>query len=165
MSVPHVLPFKQRSDSSHNFHGLNSFDPFSLGEEQHELPETMTSWIWMKGVSVAIADPIDPVTPEDVRPSVKALIDEHRVKIDKIKGEISSHALYDANKHDDLWILHFWLSHKKTKKAVAAALHTLEYRQKYNLDEQDIRHDTPHLSSEPRVAESKGVDQSIICGL
>lgn len=107
----------------------------------------------MNGVSVAIANPIDPITPEDVRPSVKALIAEHRVKIDKIKGEISSHSLYDANKHDDLWILRYWLSHKKTKKAVAAAFHTLEYRQKYNLDEQDIRHDTPHLSSEPRVAE------------
>ena len=78
----------------------------------------MTSWPWMKGIDVAIADPIDPVDKYDVRPSVKELIETHRVKIDKLKGRLEElkqstntkdkddaetiSRLFDyENKHDD----------------------------------------------------------------
>lgn len=44
----------------------------------------MTSWPWMKGVNVAVADPTDPVCPEDVRASVKELIAEHRDTINAV---------------------------------------------------------------------------------
>ena len=39
---------------------------------------TMTSWPWMKGVGVAVAEPIAPVNEHDDRPSAKALIDDNR---------------------------------------------------------------------------------------
>lgn len=110
-------------------------------------------WPWMQGIEVAVADPIDPVTPEDTRPSVKALITENRDKIDKIKAALVLDPLYDASKHDDLWILRFWLSHKKSKKAISAAKHALEFRKQYDLDSKDIRHIPPQDSKEPQVAE------------
>ena len=113
----------------------------------------MTSWAWMKGIDEAVADPIEPVTSYDERQSVKALIEEHREKIDKIQAAIADDPLFDPNKHDDLWILRFWLSHKKSKQAIAAAKTTLLFRQKYNLDDKDIRDDTIHKTEEPRVKE------------
>eukprot|EP00934_Nitzschia_sp_Nitz4_P004463 Nitzschia sp. Nitz4//scaffold2_size372955//364880//365770//NITZ4_000483-RA/size372955-processed-gene-0.555-mRNA-1//-1//CDS//3329546958//4453//frame0 len=99
----------------------------------------MTSWPWMQGIDLAIADPIEPVVPEDTRPSVKDLIKEHRDKIDKVRAAIEEDPLYDTTKHDDLWILRFVLSHKKSKPAIVAAKHTLLFRKKYDLDSKDIR--------------------------
>lgn len=49
----------------------------------------MTTWAWMDGVEEAIADPIEPLNSHDERESVKALIEEHREKIDKIKFEVA----------------------------------------------------------------------------
>ncbi|CAB9521215.1 expressed unknown protein [Seminavis robusta] len=99
----------------------------------------MTSWPWMKGISEAIADPIDPVCPEDDRPSVKALIKEHGEKIAKIKAALVDDPLYEESKHDDLWIMRFWMSHKKSQVAIDAAKHSLAFRKEHKLDEQDIR--------------------------
>lgn len=115
--------------------------------------KTMTSWPWMTGIDVAIADPADPVCPEDERPSVKDLITEHREKIDKMKAEIEKDPLYEEGKHDDLWIMRFFLSHKKTKTAIKAALYTLNYRKEHKLDEKDIRDDKPHKVEEGPVHE------------
>ena len=92
---------------------------------------------------MAIADPIDPVTEEDDRPSVKALIDEHRKMIDKVKAEVQQEDLYDPTKHDDLWFLRFCMSHKKSKPAIKAAKHTLKFREEHNLDLKDIRDRKP----------------------
>jgi len=113
----------------------------------------MSSWIWMKGVDVAIADPIDPVVPEDGRPAVKDLILEHREQIVKIKAELGTDPLYNASKHDDLWILRYWLSHKNTKDALAAAAHTLKFRQDFDLDTKDIRDIPPRRLREGPVAD------------
>ena len=107
----------------------------------------------MQGVDEAVADPIEPVCPEDDRASVKALIEEHGEKIDKIRQGIVDDPLFDAQKHDDLWILRFWLSHKKTKQAIAAAKTCLAFREKWKLDEKDIRDETPHKTTEPRSKE------------
>jgi hypothetical protein len=107
----------------------------------------------MKGVEVAIADAIPPVCPEDDRPAVKDLIQEHRAKIDKITEAVKDHPLYDPNKHDDLWILRFWLSHKKTKAAIDAAKYTLQFRQEHHLDDKDIRDTAPHRVKEGKVHE------------
>lgn len=112
-----------------------------------------SSWPWMKGVTVAVADPIDPVCPEDDRPAVKDLIQQHSTKIDKVKEGLQDHPLYDANKHDDLWILRFWLSHKKSKAAIDAAKHTLEFRKTHDLDSKDIRDLPPHRIKEGKVYE------------
>lgn len=102
----------------------------------------MTSWPWMKGIDNAIADPIPLLNEYDERPSVKALIEENRKIIDELKQGLLSDPLYDADKHDDLWILRFLLSHKKhTKVALKAAQTTLVFRKESKLDEQDIRGD------------------------
>lgn len=113
----------------------------------------MTSWVWMKGVDLAIADPIEPVTSDDDRPAVKDLIEEHREWIDEIKAGITEDPLFDPTKHDDLWILRFFLSHKKTKKAIEAAKHTLAFREKHNLDAKDIRMERPEKIKEGKVYE------------
>ena len=100
----------------------------------------MTSWPWMKGCTTAIADPIPPVTAQDDRPSVKKLIDDHRHLIVLVKHELCTNPLFDTNKHDDLWIVRFLLSHKKkVKDAVKAASFTLAFRKEHKLDETDIR--------------------------
>ena len=113
----------------------------------------MTSWPWMKDVQEAVANPIAPINEHDDRQSVKALLTEHGDKIEKIREGIKDDPLFDGRKHDDLWILRFWLSHKKTKQAIAAAKSTLELRNKYNLDSKDIRGETPHKTEEPRSKE------------
>jgi CRAL/TRIO domain len=99
----------------------------------------MTSWIWMKGINIAIADPIEPVCLDDDRQSVKGLIEEHWDKINEIREGIVNHVYYDSNKHDDLWIVRFYLSQKSIKKAIACANYTLNFRNEHRLDEIDIR--------------------------
>lgn len=41
----------------------------------------------MKGIDVAIADPIELVNELDTRPSVKEIIQKHQKKIDEVKAE------------------------------------------------------------------------------
>ncbi|KAL3910496.1 MAG: hypothetical protein SGILL_007667 [Bacillariaceae sp.] len=128
----------------------------------------MTSWVWMKDFDEKVADPIEPVTSHDDRPAVKDLIEEHRDKIDKIQAAIAEDPLYDPTKHDDLWMLRFWLSHKKSKDAIAAAKATLLFRKKYDLDKKDIRKKLPHTTDEPRCKEYWEVrckGDGIICAL
>ena len=94
----------------------------------------------MSGVGLAIADPIPLVNEYDDRVSVKALIDDNRTIIDDVRKELEVDPLYNAGKHDDLWILRFLLSHKKNKKdALKAAKATLVFRREHKLDEEDIR--------------------------
>jgi CRAL/TRIO domain len=107
----------------------------------------------MNGIDVAIADPIEPVCPEDDRPSVKELIKEHGEKINKIRVGLIDHPLFDSNKHDDLWILRFFMSHKKTQPAIDAAKYTLEFRNEHKLDEVDIRPVAPHQVQSGKVRE------------
>jgi CRAL/TRIO domain len=110
----------------------------------------MTSWPWMKDVDVAIAEPAVVNSKDDDRPSIAELIREHRTSIDEIKMELLSEPEFDyENKHDDLWILRFVLSHKKRKQtAVKAAKHTLAFRKEYELDERDIRFSPPGPESD-----------------
>ena len=112
---------------------------------------TPSGWPWMKdhvssgvgGVSSFADPPRDPVNEHDVRPAVKDLVATHRVSIDTVKTMLVQHPLFDhSNKHDDLWILRFCLSHKdKPKAAAKAAEHALEFRDKYQLDSRDNRFD------------------------
>ena len=107
----------------------------------------------MEGIEESVADPIAPVTPDDDRPVVKDLLKEHADKIAKIKTSLVDHPLYEETKHDDLWILRFWLSHKKSKAAIDAAKHTLEFRKEHNLDDKDIRSLAPHQVPSGKVRE------------
>jgi hypothetical protein len=101
---------------------------------------TSSSWPWMKDIAIAIADPIAPVTENDIRESVKDLLQKHRDKIDQVQEGIQSDPLYDSTKHDDLWIVRFLLSHgKKVKPSVKAAKATLQFRAQHKLDDEDIR--------------------------
>jgi hypothetical protein len=109
----------------------------------------------MQGIGVPIADAINPVTPEDDRPSVKELIAKHRKQVDKIKGELEDDPLFEyPAKHDDLWIVRFWLSHKSVKPAVKAAKHTLQFRKEHKLDEMNLLSEpSPHLVQDGMVYE------------
>ena len=99
----------------------------------------------MKGVDKALVDsPIEPLHEGDDRPIVKDLIEKHRKSIDKLVSEINQDPLYDATKHDDLWILRFVLSHKRNhKESLKAIKHTLQFRKERKLDEKDIRYAVP----------------------
>eukprot|EP00523_Entomoneis_sp_CCMP467_P022596 CAMPEP_0168857348 /NCGR_PEP_ID=MMETSP0727-20121128/15683_1 /TAXON_ID=265536 /ORGANISM="Amphiprora sp., Strain CCMP467" /LENGTH=330 /DNA_ID=CAMNT_0008911973 /DNA_START=39 /DNA_END=1029 /DNA_ORIENTATION=+ len=136
----------------------------------------MTSTPWMKGIDVPVADAMPLVSQHDDRPSAKELIAEHQEKIDKIKAGLmeakddEAAALFDyPNKHDDLWLLRFYLSHKKTKPAIAAAKSALKFRQKYKLDELgDIRDIPPQAVKEGHVREywkERCQDDAIVCCL
>lgn len=104
----------------------------------------MIAWPWMKGCAVSIADPTSPDDPNDDRPSAKLLIEKHRQLIDQVASELRADPLYDANKHDDVWIVRFLLSHKaKVKPSVKAAMFTLSFRNKHKLDEKDVRFSPP----------------------
>ena len=108
----------------------------------------MTSWPWMNNVSLAIADPpIAPICDEDKRPAVRDLIAKHRLAIDELARDLAlsdKSKLFDKNKHDDLWILRFVLSHKgHHKQALHAALRTLQFRAENELDGKDIRQYPP----------------------
>ena len=103
-----------------------------------------STWPWLKECSTAISDPIPPVNEHDDRPAVIPLITKHRSVIDQVRSELESDPLYNKNKHDDLWILRFVMSHKKkVKKVVKAAKYTLAFRQEHNLDAKDIRFTSP----------------------
>jgi hypothetical protein len=111
----------------------------------------MTSWPWMEGIEVAIADPIEPVNAFDSRLTVKDLIETNRAAIDQVKASIETNALFDPQKHEDLWILRFVLSHKKNlKDATKAARHALAFRDEHQLDSTDLRFHPvgPHARSE-----------------
>jgi len=102
----------------------------------------MTSWAWMEGIEVAVADPMSPVNKYDKRLAVKDLIVENRDQIDSVKSDLVANPLYDPNKHDDLWILRFIMSHKKKKgkRALKAIENTLAFRKEHKIDEWgDIR--------------------------
>lgn len=81
--------------------------------------------------------------PNDQRPLVKDLIREHRSAIDEIKMGLLDNSLYEPEKHDDLWILRFWLSHQRRKPALEAAKKTLQFRKDLRLDQWDIREYAP----------------------
>lgn len=101
----------------------------------------MTSWPWMKNIASAVADAI-PV--DDGRPCIKSLIAEHRDCIGELRRHVSRHSEYDSNKHDDLWLLRFLLSHKKKiTAATKAAIHTLDFRKEHRLGEKDLRYSPP----------------------
>jgi CRAL/TRIO domain len=107
-------------------------------------PLVNPSWPWLEGCGATIADPIPPVTISDDRPSAKDLIAKHRHHIDQVRTELESDPLYRANKHDDLWILRFVMSHKnKVPRAVKAAKYTLAFREEHQLDAVDLRYLTP----------------------
>jgi len=114
----------------------------------------------MKGIDVAIADPIPALNEYDDRPSVKDLISRHRAKIDNLTQEIQNDPLFDPNKHDDLWMLRFVLSHKKKNNkldsAIKSAKYTLKFRKEHELDEEDIRPYMPNRDNEhPRAGALK----------
>ena len=102
--------------------------------------------------------PIEPLNEYDKRPAIKDVIEEHRQKIYEVKRELRKDPLYDCTKHDDLFIVRFVLSHcnprkkmndtKGVKKAINAVKRCLQYRSKYQLDNEkifgDIRYSPPH---------------------
>jgi hypothetical protein len=97
----------------------------------------------MTGIGKAISNPIPPVDKLDIRRPVKDIINSNRHIIDEVKRALLSETYYNSNKHDDLWILRFVLSHRWTGSAVKAAKDTIQFRAKHNLDNEDIRYHPP----------------------
>jgi CRAL/TRIO domain len=106
---------------------------------------TTATWPWMKdGTVTATTTPANPPAHAmDDRPAVVDVIAAHRARIDQVAAALATDPLYQPNKHDDLWIVRFLLSHKNVKPAIKAAQSTLQFRAQYKLDETDIRYSPP----------------------
>lgn len=92
--------------------------------------------------------PLPLVGEHDIRPSVSDLLTEHDAAVSKIRTLISVDELFDKARHDDLFLLRFWLSHAKkggVERAAAAARATMRYRQQHGLDAADIRNEWPDM--------------------
>lgn len=93
---------------------------------------------------------------EDRRPLISDLLAEYQDLIQEFEDRLSGEELYDPNKHDDLWMLRFLLSHKKNvDRALSAAKETLEFRKRYKLDDKDIRSIPPQDIKEANDATSR----------
>jgi len=83
----------------------------------------------------------------DDRPFVKDLLKKHSKTIKSVQkiiiaDENIGKKLYNPEKHDDIWILRYVLTHKsKAKAAAKAALKTIKFRDELKMDEEygDIR--------------------------
>lgn len=81
-------------------------------------------------------DPAPPVTPEDGRPSICDLLEKHSDDVNAVREIVSKdNPLYNADFHDDLWILRFVLDYDKPKAAAKAAVNTMKYRAEHGLEE------------------------------
>lgn len=80
-------------------------------------------------------DPFPPVSPADNRPAVRDLLEKHSDDMESLRKLVTvDNPLYNADYHDDLWLLRFLLFHKKPAKAAKAALNTMKYRSEHGLD-------------------------------
>jgi len=83
----------------------------------------------------------------DDRPFVKDLLEKHSKTIKSVQkiiiaDENIGKKLYNPEKHDDIWILRYVLTHKSNAKAAAkAALKTVKFRDEMKMDKEygDIR--------------------------
>mmetsp|Transcript_1573 Transcript_1573/g.2249 ORF Transcript_1573/g.2249 Transcript_1573/m.2249 type:complete len:303 (-) Transcript_1573:189-1097(-) len=82
----------------------------------------------------------------DERPLISDLLEEHTSAIKAVCDQIQDDPLYDKSRYDDIWILRFILSHKKSiKDASQAAQKTMQFRHDKKLNELgDIRHTIPN---------------------
>jgi len=85
----------------------------------------------------------------DTRPLISDLLKDNASVIESVKKILKTEPLYQDNvtRYDDIWILRYVLSHKKKSESAAkAALKTMQFREKYKLNELgDIRYKLPSL--------------------
>ena len=102
-----------------------------------------------------------PSTPHDDRPSVVDLLATHAASLSALREHVSVDALYSPEKHDDLWLLRFLLSHLKPGKeasgvrsAAKAARSTLAWRAANSMDQISVQLQTMLSADEhPNIAD------------
>lgn len=116
------------------------------------------NWAWMQGAKPSVSDSSTSNKDiEDSRPLISNLLEEYRELIKELQVQLSKDDLYDQDKHDELWMLRFLLSHKKDlDEALSAAKETLQFRKMYQLDDKDIRPFPPQDMKEPNDISSRG---------
>ena len=114
----------------------------SSNDKPQRPPVTKKAGLWVDE-DRSQSEPLPPESEYDNRAATRDLIQQHRKNVDLLKRSLSKHALYNAIKHDDLWLLRYLLSHKTVANALPAAENFLVYRHKMRLDEKDIRHEPP----------------------
>ena len=81
----------------------------------------------------SVASP--PVNAYDNRPPVRPLLDANAVAISRLRTALLDNPLFDPVRHDELWLLRFLLSHKKSVTAAAKAARTcLQWRKEHDMD-------------------------------
>ena len=87
-------------------------------------------------VVLPVANAIKQVTEQDNRLPVKQLLAENAVAISALRTALLDHPLFRPREHDELWLLRYVLSHKKSVAAAAkAARYTLQWRQEHAMDQ------------------------------
>lgn len=66
---------------------------------------------------------------------VRELLQEHAHVLREMHELVCTHPHFKPERHDGLWLLRYWLSHRKVPQAVAAACSALQIRHELKLDE------------------------------
>ena len=86
--------------------------------------------------AAAEAEALASSTFVEERPLVKELLAAHASEVRALREAVKGDALFDAAKHDELWLLRFLLSQKKdVAKAAKAVATTLAWRKSNRMDE------------------------------
>lgn len=96
-----------------------------------------------------------PSTADDERVPVRDLLAAHAARLAELRQLVAVDSLYDARRHDDLWLLRYLLSHNKGKGSVAAAAKaargTLRWRAEHRMDELACELETTPAIAHPNV--------------
>lgn len=133
---------KSKRHKDHQDHTNKDLATMTTPNSSNDEKGTGNTWLWVEE-DRSESEPLLPVNEHDDRPAVKDLIKKFKTKIDQVRENLEEDPLYEAKKHDRLWILRFVLSQKSVVNATKAAKETLVYRKQKGYDNKDIRHDTP----------------------
>lgn len=100
-----------------------------------------------------------PSCPHDQRIPVRDLLAKHATELIALRELVAVDSLYDAARHDDLWLLRFFLSHSKGGVAAAAkaARYTLAWRETHRMDALAAELETIPAIAHPNVTTAHAV--------
>lgn len=88
---------------------------------------------------------------------VRDLLEQHSAAIAQLKAAVCDDPLFSAERHDELWLVRFLLSHKGNVAASASAVkNCMAYRHKHNLDDPALPVSGPAALKVPEIAKLYG---------
>jgi CRAL/TRIO domain len=119
------------------------------------------TWPWLQPTTpeaygagaVAVPSPHSTHSSQyDSRESIHTMIQERQSMIRQMQMALQNDPLYIREKHDEIWLVRFLLSHQNNvSAAMEAARYTLAFRKEHHLDDVDLRYVTPDAVTNPSV--------------